>query len=171
MQQLDTVEFNGRKYPAWQASGNAARFIMPFAKEVCTMNGFDIGCHSKKWALPGAVPIDIVFNNGFDAYNLPKCFAKGEVNYIFSSHCLEHLPNWVTALDYWIDTISPGGVLFLYLPHYDQEYWRPWNNHKHIHALHPQVLRDYFENKNRVNDLYITGADLNHSFAVLVSLR
>ena len=30
-----TIKFNGKEYPEFQANGNAARFIMPFAKEVC----------------------------------------------------------------------------------------------------------------------------------------
>jgi hypothetical protein len=29
------------------------------------------------------------------------------------------------------DALNENGTLFLYLPDYSQEYWRPWNNKKH----------------------------------------
>ena len=106
---IDTLSHEGNTYPAFQANGNAARFIMPFAKELLDGDGYDIGCGNKDWALPGAVPIDLAFDDKWDAMNLPD----GEVDYIFSSHCLEHIPDWVGALDYWSTKLKPGGILFL----------------------------------------------------------
>ena len=58
-----TIKFNGKEYPEFQANGNAARFIMPFAKEVCKGKGLDIGCGKEDWALPGSIPIDIEFTD------------------------------------------------------------------------------------------------------------
>lgn len=84
-----------------------------------------------------------------------------------SSHCLEHLPNWVEALDYWIDTLKVGGILFLYLPSYEQEYWRPYSNRKHIHILFPEFIADYLSNRNDIGKFFVSGDDLNASFSVV----
>lgn len=158
---IDIIEYNGKEYPHFQAEGFAAQFVIPFAKFVCKGVGYDIGCMHKEWAFPGAIAIDTAFNDGFDAYHLPQ----KNVDYIFSSHCLEHLPQWVDALDYWTETLKEGGVLFLYLPHYAQEYWRPWNNRKHMHALRRDVIIDYMRNK--YTKIFSTERDLNDSFCVM----
>jgi predicted SAM-dependent methyltransferase len=115
-----------------------------------------------EWALPGSIPIDVNFNNGYDAYNLPR----KDMDYIFSSHCLEHLRDWVEALDYWTDCLKNDGLLFLYLPHYNQEYWRPWNNRKHKSVLNREMISDYMTDKKYVN-IYWSERDLNDSFAVI----
>ena len=52
---ISTIEYKGEVYPSFQASGFAARFAFPFAKEVCHGIGFDIGCAKREWALPGAI--------------------------------------------------------------------------------------------------------------------
>src|SRR5690606_29260652 len=67
-------------------------------------------------------------------------------DYVFSSHCLEHLVNPIAALEHWKSKLKPGGVLFLYLPHPDMRYWLPQNCRKHLHTWKPeemaQILRD-----------------------------
>lgn len=88
-----------------------------------------------------------------------------KVNYIFSSHCLEHVPNWVDVLNYWYERLENNGILFLYLPDYSQEYWRPWNNRKHIHVLSPKIISDYMRDK-KFKNIYASGIDLNNSFMV-----
>ena len=83
-----------------------------------------------------------LFDDEYDAYNLPE----EKADYIFSSHCLEHLDSWVEALDYWIEKLRRGGDLFLYLPDYSQEYWRAWNNRKHKNIFSAQILNDFLTN-------------------------
>jgi SAM-dependent methyltransferase len=156
---MEIIEFNNRKYPTFQSKGNAAQFALPFAKHFCKGVGFDIGCNREEWSYPGSILIDPALNE-FNSMNLPDI----QVDYIFSSHCLEHLPNWVESLDYWLTFVKPGGYLFLYLPHYDQEYWRPWNNRKHIHCFTPNIIEDYLNaHKNTVN-VFVSDRDLNNSF-------
>lgn len=159
---MKLIEFNGRKYPEFQSKGNASKFSIPFAMEFCNGFGYDIGCMKKEWSFPGSVPIDITFDDDWHALNLPE----KDVDYIFSSHCLEHLDNWVKVMDYWYDTLKPGGVLFVYLPDYSQEYWRPWNNKKHIHILSEKIITDYMEQKGYIN-IFSSGIDLNNSFTVV----
>ena len=47
---MDTVNFKGFEYPAFQAQGNAAQFAIPYAKHVCVGIGYDIGCGKPEWA-------------------------------------------------------------------------------------------------------------------------
>ena len=89
---------------------------------------------------------------------------KINVDYIFSSHCLEHIEeDWVSVLDYWTDHINTNGTLFLYLPHYDQEYWRPWNNRKHKHIFTSEIIKDYMFDRG-YKKIFFSGKDLNDSF-------
>lgn len=122
-------KYKGNVYPSYLLKWNAMAHIMEIAKHFCTGHGLDIG--AGKNPLPNAFPIDI--DGGYNAYNLPL----GPYDYIFSSHCLEHLDNPVKALEIWKDHIKPGGCLFLYLPHPDMIYWRPQHNRKHLHTFHP----------------------------------
>jgi predicted SAM-dependent methyltransferase len=160
---IEVLKFKNKNYPLFQTKGFASKYCFPFANEVCVGIGYDIGCMKKEWAFPGAIPIDLTFDNGYHATNLPD----GEVDYIFSSHCLEHINDWVGALDYWETKLKKGGVIFLYLPDYSQEYWRPWNNKKHINILTPEYLKNYFEDKN-FEKVFVSGVDLNNSFIVMV---
>ena len=156
------IEFNGKQYPDFQAEGNASQFAIPFAKKFCKGVGYDIGCNRVKWALPNSIPIDLNFKNGYDAYKLFGC----NVDYIYSSHCLEHLPDWITALDYWTEKLKVGGILFLYLPHYNQEYWRPWNNRKHLHIFTSEIIKDYMISRGYIN-IFNSERDLNDSFMIV----
>lgn len=159
---IDTLEYNKKKYPAFQSQGNAAQFAIPFAKHVCKGHGYDIGCSKKEWSFPDSVPVDIEFDDDWNALHLPP----KQADYIFSSHCLEHLVGWVTAMDYWYDRLNDGGTLFLYLPDYSQEYWRLWNNRKHVNILSPVIIRDYMQYKGYKN-IFVSDIDLNNSFMAM----
>lgn len=159
---IHSLSFNGKKYPAFQAEGNAAQFAIPYAKHSCVGKGYDIGCMKKEWAFPGAIPIDLCFDDPWDALNLPD----EKVDYIFSSHCLEHLSDWVKVLDYWTTCLKPEGVMFLYLPDYSQEYWRPWNNRKHFNIFTPEIIKDYMLH-SKFENVYASGVDLNNAFMVM----
>ena len=159
---METLLYKDKSYPKFQAEGNAAQFAIPFAKHFCKGKGYDVGCNRVEWSLPGSTPIDSTFFDGWDANTLPF----NEADYIFSSHCLEHIPNWIATMDYWYDTLRVGGVLFLYLPHYEQEYWRPWNNRKHLHIFTPQIIIDYMKHRG-YNNIFHSERDLNDSFIVV----
>ena len=163
---IPTVTFKGAQYPAFQATGQASRFVMPFALEVCKGHGVDVGCNRPEWAFPGATLVDLTLPDEWDAYNLPP----GPFDFVFSSHCLEHLPDWVGALDHWRSRLVDGGTLFLYLPHPDQKYWRPHHNRKHLHVLEPDAIRQYLEDTG-CSEVFVSGRDLNHSFAAMATHR
>lgn len=155
------MSYKNRVYPRYICDEHAAKFIIPFAEKFCKGKGLDIGgllnCH-----FPGAKIINILNNDGYDAYNLPI----DEYDYIFSSHTLEHLDNYVKALEYWVTILKPTGTLFLYLPHPEMEYWLPQNNRKHLHVFHPcdvvYLLKDL-----GFKDIVNSERDLYWSFAVI----
>jgi predicted SAM-dependent methyltransferase len=156
---MELVEFKGDKYPLFQSFGNASQFAIPFALHMCKGKGYDIGFGKEEWKFPGAIGVDSVLNDGFDANILPD----EEMDYIYSSHCLEHVDNWIETLELWIDKLKKGGILFLYLPDFSQKYWRPWNNRKHLHCFTPNIIQTFLTDKNMKN-IFVTGVDLNNSF-------
>jgi len=159
---IETILYKNSFYPAFQGEGYAAKFAIPYALSVCKGSGYDIGCGRLDWSLPGAIPIDPVIDEEWHANKLPL----SKVDYIFSSHCLEHIPDWVTTMDYWRDHLNPNGVLFLYLPDFSQEYWRPWNNRKHLHVFTPDIIRSYMHSRG-YQKVFVSGVDLNNSFMAM----
>jgi len=134
----DLFEYRGELYPEYLRGGNACQFIAPTAAHFCKGRGLDIG--ASRWPLPGSEPVELT--QGRDGNGLPE----GAWDFIFSSHCLEHLTNPIAALEHWQTRLQAGGTLFLYLPHPDMVYWRPQHCRKHLHAWAPaqmaQILRD-----------------------------
>lgn len=159
---MNIIKFKDKIYPSFQLDGNAARFCRPFAEEICKGFGYDVGCMKKEWSFPGSIPIDLSFEDGYHALNLPEKRA----DYIHSSHCLEHIPDWVGVLDYWITRLNPNGSIFLYLPDYSQEYWRPWNNRKHVNILRPEYLDDFFVSRGAKHS-FVSQVDLYNSFIAI----
>lgn len=157
---IETITYKGKQYPKFQTEGYASRYAIPYAQRVCNGVGVDIGCNREEWAFPGSMPVDPVINE-WDAMNFPY----DNLDYIFSSHCLEHLTDWVSVLDYWKTKLKSGGVLFLYLPDYSQVYWRPWNNRKHMNIFSPQIIRDYMEDRDYKN-IFTSGVDLCNAFMI-----
>jgi hypothetical protein len=159
---MELINYDNQKYPFFQTQGNASQFAIPFALHFCKGLGYDIGFSKEEWKFPNSIGIDIRLNNGFDANNLPD----DEVDYIYSSHCLEHVNNWVLTLELWISKLKQNGILFLYLPDFSQKYWRPWNNKKHIHCFTREIIKDFLKDKNMKN-IMVSGIDLNNSFMIV----
>ena len=160
---MNLIEYKGKKYPEFQSMGFAAQFAIPYAKYFCNGTGYDIGCMKKEWSFPGSIPIDRDFDDGFNALNLPK----KQVDYIFSSHCLEHITdNWVDVLNYWTECLKIGGVLFLYLPSFSQVYWRPWNDRKHVNCFSVEIIKSYME-EHGYDNIFYSQNDLNCSFMIV----
>lgn len=186
---IQRIEYKGGIYPKFQSEGYASQFAIPFAKKVCKGIGVDVGCNRLEWMYAGEMcnysnigdydkwhsqvkssknesnsfPIDPRINE-FDSLNFPKNCK--DLDYIFSSHCLEHINNWVDTLDYWTSKLKKGGVMFLYLPDYTQIYWRPWNNRKHVNIFTPEIIEDYLIDSG-YKITFKSGIDLNSSFIVI----
>lgn len=155
--------YKDKLYPDYIRHGNACHFCMPFAEKFCVGNGLDVGGWSEYgWVYPGARVVNLDIDDKYDAHHLPE----GEYDYIFSSHTLEHLDDYIGALDHWKTRLRPGGVLFLYLPHPDMEYWRPENNRKHRHIFHPKDVVKTLEGLGYENIL-ASERDLYWAFTVV----
>jgi SAM-dependent methyltransferase len=151
-------EYDGKLYPDYLKTGNACKHIANTAYHFCTGVGLDVG--AGKWPLCGAYPVEL--KHGGDAYNLPM----GEYDYVFSSHCLEHLADPVGALNHWKTRIKPGGVLFLYLPHPDMTYWKPQHCLKHLHSWRPSDMAEIVRDLGFKNVIH-SERDLAWSFSVV----
>lgn len=162
---IDIIRFKDKKYPLLQSEGFASQYAFPFAEKIIGKKDvvYDIGFGKPEWKFPNSIGVDINAGNEFNAMNLPPLQADA----IISSHCLEHLPNWVDALEYWHSKLRKYGILFLYLPNLRyQEYWRNWSNRKHVHFIDPSIMQLYFEDNQEmwVNFFVTEGYDLNGSF-------
>ncbi len=151
-------EYRGRLYPEYIKTGAASTYIRECALCFCRGRGLDVG--AGKWPLPGAISVELA--DGGDAMVLPE----GRFDYVFSSHCLEHLVNPVAALEHWKTRIRPGGALFLYLPHPDMEYWLPQNNRKHLHIWRPEVMAQMVTDLGFI-DVIRSERDLYWSFSIV----
>lgn len=114
-------QFEGRFYPDYLFVGGASFAIHRVALRYCTGSGLDIG--AGLWPLPGATAIDIERGPGHG--RTLDDFSAGSQDYVFSSHCLEHISDWQAALASWVGKLKRGGRLFLYLPHPECAIWRP----------------------------------------------
>jgi SAM-dependent methyltransferase len=100
----------------------------------CRGHGIDIG--AGRWPLPGARSIDDSEHENAYSINEPD----GSLDYIFSSHTLEHLENPDAALFEWCKKLRKGGIIFLYLPHPACEMWLPENLIFHKWSPSPAIL-------------------------------
>ena len=164
---IELIQHNNINYPKFQSEGFAAKFVFPFAREVCAGFGVDCGCNRDEWAyidkngVP-AIKVDPAINPQYDALNFPW----DNLDYVFSSHMLEHVANWVDVLDHWHKKLKRGGVLFLYLPSFSQTYWRPYSNRKHIHSFTRELIYSYLVDRGW-GKIFLSEIDLNNSFAVM----
>ena len=162
-----TFIFKDKLYPNFIKDGYHSKYIRPVAQNICKGRGVDIGCKYEKWKLyPDddlCVGIDKSFNNSFHSLNLPD----SNYDYIFSSHCLEHIDDYMKNLRYWKDCLISGGILFLYLPHENCEYWKPWvmKNNKHKHQFYPHQMIEIFKSLKFKNTI-CSEMDMAFSFAI-----
>lgn len=90
--------------------------------------GYDLGCGHQK-AFPHFIGLDDGTDRGLFEVNvradlIMPCekldrFATHSADFIFSSHLLEHIVDYKSALREWWRVIKVGGHLCLYLPHKD----------------------------------------------------
>lgn len=151
-------EYRGQLYPEYLKHGGGSVYVAPIATKFCVGTGLDVG--AGKWPLPGSIPVEL--KDGGDAMELPH----GLFDYVFSSHCLEHLVNPIAALEHWKSRLKPGGVLFLYLPSEEQIYWRPEFCRKHLHSWRPERMAQIVQSLGFVNVIH-SERDLAWGFSVV----
>jgi len=131
--------YEGEFYPDYLTVGGASFAIRRTALKYCQGQGLDIGAGF--WPLPGSTPIDT--DQGPGLANRIEDVPPASQDYVFSSHCLEHIEAWEEALNSWVGKIKPGGILFLYLPHPTCKLWHytnPFMAGIHKWAPEPAVI-------------------------------
>ena len=138
-------EYKGDLYPEYLSAGNAMSFIKKEASRYCKGKGIDVGADI--WPFPGAIPVRNEKHQ--NAYKLDN-FENGSLDYVISSHCLEHLEKWQDALKLWISKLRINGIIFLYLPHKSNKLWHPnapWGGPGHKWIPTYEVLNSFLSNR------------------------
>ncbi|MFA4981714.1 MAG: methyltransferase domain-containing protein [Candidatus Omnitrophota bacterium] len=158
-------KYKGDLYPEYLNKGNASSFIVDKAKQYCIGKGIDIGADA--WPLPGAIPI--LNEEHQNAYKLDN-FPDNSLDYVFSSHCLEHLDKWQAALKLWIKKIKQQGILFLYLPHKSMKMWNrggPWVGYGHKWIPTAEVVNKFLKKNGMEIIEYNPSKDKYWSFHIV----
>lgn len=112
--------------------------------------GLDIGCGTMKcW--PEMIGVDSLKDYGGQRPNAVDVVSKGEdlslfgdktLDYIFSSHFLEHVVDYKACLTEWWNKLKVGGNLILYLPHkkFYPNIGQPGSNPDHKHDYMPDDI-------------------------------
>ena len=122
--------------------------IVPYTRG----QGLDLGCGQEK-AFPHFIGVDNMHHAHMfgmqmkpDVF-LPTCedlsmFASGSMDFVFSSHLLEHIHDYKKALREWWRVVKVGGYLVLYLPHKDlyPRVGQPGANPDHKHDFDEQDI-------------------------------
>ena len=122
--------------------------------------GIEVGCGLNK-IHTAAVGINIVLTDsdyGYpfgaqikaDGISLPW-FSDNSLDYVFSSHCLEHFYEPERALNEWTRIIKVGGYLVLILPHkkYYPNIGHPNANKDHKHDFLPEDIKKMIDKIGR----------------------
>lgn len=103
-----------RHYEGETTRCHARREREGFFEKYCTGEGLDVG-YGGDVITPTAA--------GWDLRNGDAQYLEGvedeSFDYVYSSHCIEHMLNVRVALQNWFRVVKPGGFLLLYLPHRD----------------------------------------------------
>lgn len=91
-----------------------------FYEKYMSGTGLDIGYKGSVQdadpVLPTAIGVDFDYP-GYDGKTLP--FADESQDYVFSSHCLEHIEDYEQAIKEWYRVLKIGGYLIVTVPHKD----------------------------------------------------
>lgn len=99
--------------------------------------GIDIGCGTDVLQVPLFIPNTTKFETrnltAVDPWDLPQGDAQlmlgvpdNKYDFVYSSHCLEHMRDPVVALRNWVRICKPGGYIFTVVPDedlYEQGIW------------------------------------------------
>ncbi len=161
---------NSKKYPEYLQSGTALRYIHPIAEIYCQGKGLDIGGGSTPFKNARNIDPDFTYNNDANivyenALNINE--KDNSQDFIFSSHCLEHLEKPFKSLREFKRVLKNGGIIFLYLPHPGNEMWLKENLEFHLWQPTPKKILRMFKclNIETIEKSFI--ADAYHSFHIV----
>ena len=156
-----SAALNEPSYPEWLNYGDAISHIKGKALLHCRGYGLDVG--ASDWPFPGAIAIH--------NENEREKFNEGPFDFLISSHCLEHIPDWQSELKLWASSVKVGGTVFIYLPHPQMEMWKPgswWVGDNHVWSPEPNSLVHWLhENTDLKVEEYSCYPDAYWSFHII----
>jgi SAM-dependent methyltransferase len=159
-----------RFYPDYLTVGGASYAIRLQAQKFCKGRGVDVG--AGLWPLPGSIPIDIERGPGRD-FSIAD-IEDNSIDYVFSSHCLEHIEKWQKDLKEWISKLKKGGIVFLYLPHPECKIWEPGSPFVgcgHRWKPTPEIIKRFLQEVHCEIVQFDDGPDAMQSFYVCACKR
>jgi SAM-dependent methyltransferase len=119
------------------SKANIRRIGSPLFQRVFRGEGIEFGAGDdpldRERLFPAITALEICdSSNGNDAEH-PNMNVE-RYDFVYSSHCLEHLRSPKTALKTWFSLVKPGGFLILTVPDedlYEQGHWPSRFNHSH----------------------------------------
>lgn len=135
--------------PCGNESGKVLWELVPYTRG----RGLDLGCGPSK-AFPHFIGVDNhkdteLFGIGMKpdvSCDITKLdlFGSASMDFVYSSHALEHIEDHKAALKEWWRVIRPGGHLCLYLPHksFYPNIGTEGANPDHVHDFMPQDIVD-----------------------------
>lgn len=117
----------------------------------CVGDGLDIGCggvncdnrfYQENKIIPTAIGVDLARTNLRGSALDLRWFRDGVMDYIFSSHLLEHIESLDLCLVEWFRVLKINGVLVMYLPleGFYPRVGEPKANRDHKHNLTPSKV-------------------------------
>jgi ADP-heptose:LPS heptosyltransferase/predicted SAM-dependent methyltransferase len=128
-------------------SGKIRWELVPFTRG----RGLDLGCGPSK-AFPHFIGVDNYKDTQLFGVQMKPdvvcdvakldVFGSASMDFVYSSHCLEHIKDHKAALKEWWRVVKPGGYLCLYLPHKDfyPNIGTPGSNPDHVHDFMPSDI-------------------------------
>lgn len=135
--------------PCGNETGKIRWELVPYTRG----RGLDLGCGPDK-AFPHFIGVDNYSDTALFGIqmkpdvvcNVTKLdvFGSASMDFVYSSHCLEHVKDYKTTLKDWWRVVKPGGHLCLYLPHKDfyPNIGTPGANPDHKHDFLPADIID-----------------------------
>lgn len=110
------------------ADPNGINPVYYLALRMCNGTGIDIGGsisgRLNNSIIPGATIADPALAGTGSATDLSN-WTNNSVDYVVSSHCLEHVDEPEKCLREVYRVLKPGGISFFYLPHHSHVGWNP----------------------------------------------
>lgn len=143
-----------------------------FFEKYMSGNGLDIGYSGyEKDVVPileTAIGVDKDYP-GYDGRRLP--FPSNSQDYVYSSHVLEHIEDYMVTINEWVRVTKPGGFIITVVPHrdlYEKQRKLPskWNaDHKRYYT--PASLLKEFELALSINSFrvrHLQDNDKDHDY-------
>ena len=104
-------------------------------------SGIDIGCEFDPIHYPG---LSVIYYNKSQGSGIKLPFPTGHFDFVYSSHCLEHMDSVGDTLNEWTRVLKVGGHLYITVPDYllyEKLTWPSKFNGNHKHSFSCSITR------------------------------